>query len=252
MGPAGTGKTTFCKTMIEHLSATKKKANLVNLDPAAEKFDSSLTPSVDIRDKWSLGHVMQKKMLGPNGGLIKCLELMVDEGTWLEDALRGFGEEFLFVDCPGQVEVYLHSRAMQSVVETFKENDYNICVAFLIDSQFLLDKSKYLAGILNTTSAMLQLELPHVNIVTKMDILLHDPDADFEEIQKRLFPDLQEMFSGSSNELDIAFLELIDTFNLVQYSPLDITDNESVGEIMVLLNNVLQNDDIDVSGPDAL
>jgi len=253
MGPAGTGKTTFCKTMLEKFVLSKKNVGFVNLDPAAVQTRKSLKTTFDIRDKWSLESVMRDKMLGPNGGLIKCLELMIDERTWLEDNLCGYGEEFMFVDCPGQIEVYLHSNAMQDIINVFKENNYNVCVAFLLDSQFLLDKSKYLAGILNTLSAMLQLELPHVNIVTKMDLFPNyeneDEETKYESIQNLLYPDM-DLFAQEGGELEKAFVELVDTYNLVNYLPLDITDEKSISLVINYLNNVLQNDDIDLNMTD--
>lgn len=52
--------------------------HLVNLDPAAEKFEMAdgtvVTPSVDIRDLISLEEVMEDLGLGPNGGLVYCFE----------------------------------------------------------------------------------------------------------------------------------------------------------------------------------
>ena len=45
---------------------------MVNLDPAAE--DIVYTPSVDLRELISLEDVMEELQLGPNGGLIYCME----------------------------------------------------------------------------------------------------------------------------------------------------------------------------------
>jgi adenylate kinase family enzyme len=43
IGPAGSGKSTFCKTMMEHSASIKRKGapsmHWVNLDPAAEDFE---------------------------------------------------------------------------------------------------------------------------------------------------------------------------------------------------------------------
>ncbi len=38
MGPAGTGKSTYCRTMQEHCSALGRSMNVINLDPAADAF----------------------------------------------------------------------------------------------------------------------------------------------------------------------------------------------------------------------
>lgn len=71
-GPAGAGKSTFCRSFLTHLQASKRNGHLVNLDPAAESFEYA--PSIDIRDLVSLSDVMSELGYGPNGGLIYCFE----------------------------------------------------------------------------------------------------------------------------------------------------------------------------------
>jgi hypothetical protein len=76
MGPAGSGKTTYCATMHQHCATTQRVVHIVNLDPvrtgagtrkaahteprtsaqAAENL--SYEPSIDIRDLISLADVM--------------------------------------------------------------------------------------------------------------------------------------------------------------------------------------------------
>lgn len=46
-----------------------------------------------------------------------------------------------------------------------------MCGVFLVDSQFMVECSKFFAGVLAALSAMIQLEIPHVNVMTKMDLL---------------------------------------------------------------------------------
>ena len=45
----------------------------------------------------------------------------------------------------------------------------------ILDSQFLVDASKYFSGILVALSTMMSLELPHVNVLSKMDLV--DPKS---------------------------------------------------------------------------
>jgi GTPase SAR1 family protein len=73
-GPAGSGKTTFSKSFITHLAASRRSAHLVNLDPANASFDSDILPVIDIRDLISLGDVMSELQYGPNGALVYCFE----------------------------------------------------------------------------------------------------------------------------------------------------------------------------------
>lgn len=47
MGPAGTGKSTYCKVMQEHCQNARRSVHVVNLDPAAESFEYEV--AFDIR-----------------------------------------------------------------------------------------------------------------------------------------------------------------------------------------------------------
>ena len=47
MGPAGSGKSTYCSTLVSHAQDAKRTVNVVNLDPASEYF--SYQPVADIR-----------------------------------------------------------------------------------------------------------------------------------------------------------------------------------------------------------
>ena len=55
IGPAGVGKSSYCKTMQDHGRATKRSIHIANLDPAAEYFEYDT--SFDIRDLIRLDQV---------------------------------------------------------------------------------------------------------------------------------------------------------------------------------------------------
>ena len=46
--------------------------------------------------------------MGPNGGLIFCMEYLLQNQAWLEEQLREYvGEDdYVLFDCPGQIELY--------------------------------------------------------------------------------------------------------------------------------------------------
>lgn len=60
---------------------------------------------------------------------------------------------------------------MRQFIEALQQWDFRVCGVFLIDSQFMVECSKFFSGILSALSAMVQLEIPHVNVMTKMDLL---------------------------------------------------------------------------------
>ena len=60
IGPAGSGKSTFCDTLRNHAETHKRQMHVVNLDPAAEQFKYPV--SADIKDLVSLEEVMRRQI----------------------------------------------------------------------------------------------------------------------------------------------------------------------------------------------
>jgi GTPase SAR1 family protein len=161
---------TFCELMRSHCEALNRRMHVVNLDPAAEHF--SYPVAADIRELISLEDVMAEMKLGPNGGLIYCMEYLVDNIDWLEDELEEIGpDEYIIFDCPGQIELYSHVPAMATVIGALQRLGYRVCASYLLDSQFVADVAKFVSGVLCCLSAMTALELPHVNVLSKCDLL---------------------------------------------------------------------------------
>ncbi|CAG4933898.1 unnamed protein product [Colias eurytheme] len=163
--PAGSGKSTYCSTMVKHATDSKRLIEVVNLDPAAEHFDYQ--PLVDIRELIHLDDAMEDEELqfGPNGGLVFCMEYI----AILEEQLGDVDDDYILFNC--QIELYTHLPVIKRLVDQLEKWYFRICVVFMIDSQFMVDGAKFLSGTMAALSVMVNLELPHVNILTKMDLL---------------------------------------------------------------------------------
>ena len=70
---------------------------MVNLDPAAEFF--AYSPEVDIRELISIEDVMEDEelRLGPNGGLIFCMEHLCENFDWLEEAMNPHDDDYFLI-----------------------------------------------------------------------------------------------------------------------------------------------------------
>ena len=90
LGPAGSGKSTYCKIIQEHGIAQKRVIKVINLDPAAEKFGYNC--DIDIRELINVNDVMKKLKLGPNGALLYCMEYLGQHIDWLEDKFDQNGD----------------------------------------------------------------------------------------------------------------------------------------------------------------
>jgi GTPase SAR1 family protein len=94
--------------------------------------------------------------------------------------LEEIEDDYILFDCPGQVELYTHIPVMKQLVEKLQCMDFRICGTFLIDSQFMIEASKFVSGVLTALSTMVNLEIPHVNVMTKLDLLSKKAKKDLE------------------------------------------------------------------------
>lgn len=266
MGPAGAGKTTFCTALITHLQHSHRSCFYVNLDPAATDF--TYEPDLDIRDLISLEDVMEEMSLGPNGGLIFCFEFLSQNLEFLSAAIEPLSEEYLIIfDLPGQIELYTHIPLLPELIKFLSRMgplNISLCAAYLLEATFVVDKAKFFAGTLSAMSAMINMELPHINVLSKMDLVKDqvgkkemrrfiDPDAnllDDEDTGRGTFEhtvDIKDpgkvdnvMTGGSFKQLNRAVARLIDDFSMVSFLQLDVNDEDSVGDILSYIDDAIQ------------
>eukprot|EP00039_Didymoeca_costata_P020310 m.340803 g.340803 ORF g.340803 m.340803 type:complete len:258 (-) comp19556_c0_seq1:165-938(-) len=242
IGPPGSGKTTYCRAMYAHMKAHNQNVLLVNLDPANDtkivNFD------IDVRELISLEDVMDRLNLGPNGGLMFCMEYLADNLEWLKEKLKG-EDPYLIIDSPGQVELFTHHDAIKSIVKTIHETwEMRLCAVNIVDSHHCYDFSKFISGLLLSLSSMLQLELPHVNVLSKVDLLDHEAlphrlEMFTSEMDLAFMAEAvadQDPIMAKYGRLSAAFAELVDDFGLVQFLPLSVKDDESVAKVAKLAN----------------
>jgi len=239
MGPAGTGKSTYCKTLQDHCHTQKRPLYVGNLDPACETFQYN--PSFDIRDLVTIEEAMDTG-LGPNGALVYCMEYLLQNIEWLKDELDNFGEdEYIILDCPGQIELYSHLPVMRNLTKCLISWGFRVVTVYLIDALIVLEPTKFISACLLSLSCMLQLECPHVNIVTKCDI------ADKEQVQEVLDSDGSWMIRqrdresrGKLKQLSDAIGSVVDDYMIVSFVMLDITDEDSLDDILNRTDHAIQ------------
>lgn len=277
MGPAGAGKSTFCAALITHLQLNRRSAYYVNLDPAAESFEHQ--PDLDIKELISLDDAMSEVGLGPNGGLVYCFEFLLENLDWLNEALNSLTEEYLVIfDMPGQIELYTHIPILPTLVRFLSQPgslDVRMAAVYLLEATFVVDRAKFFAGTLSAMSAMLMLEVPHINVLSKMDLvkgqvrnkdikrfltpdvgLLDDDPSeraratsssaagsiDNDDDDDAVRPDDKEqLMKGTSfRKLNRAVAGLIESFSMVNYLRLDLTDEDSIGAILSHIDDCIQ------------
>lgn len=240
MGPAGSGKSTFCHAIQKHCADARRTVHIVNLDPAAESFGYDV--SLDIRDLISLEDVMEELDYGPNGGLVYCIEYLCANLEWLGEQINDYGEDYLIFDLPGQIELYNHLPCMKTLVQALQGWGYQCCGVYLIDSLIVSDVSRFIAGTLMCLSAMVNLELPHVNVLTKCDMVQNKEtlEAFFDPDVQTLTDELNKNSSGKQASLNHAIGRLIEDYSMVAFLPFDISDQDSIELVLSHIDNSIQ------------
>jgi GTPase SAR1 family protein len=103
---------------------------------------------------------------------LECaLRYLLENIDWLQEALGDYEDDYLLIDCPGQIELYTHIPIMPRLIQVLTQANIRTCATYLLDSQFMEDKNKFFAGVLSAMSCMINLEVPHINILSKMDLV---------------------------------------------------------------------------------
>ena len=150
----------------------RRRIHVANLDPAAEHFHYDV--AFDIRELISVNDVMEELQLGPNGSLVYCMEYLLQNMDWLQDNLDNYNDdEYLIIDCPGQIELYTHIPVMNKIIDTLRLWGYahTMVSVFIVDATFVTDPAKFISGSLLALSAMISMQLPHVNVLSKCDLV---------------------------------------------------------------------------------
>jgi GTPase SAR1 family protein len=219
----------------------KRNMKVINLDPAAEKFGYNC--DIDIRELISVNDVMQKLKFGPNGALVYCMEYLMKNMNWLEDAMNDFGDNTYFlIDCPGQLELYSHYNIIKTLTNHLKRSGINILSVFCLDSTFITEQSKFVSGCVLSLATMIQMELPHLTVLTKTDMVENkDLLEQMEELDpKTLINEINPLMGKNMEKLNKALIGLIDSYSLVDIYPLNITDEDSMNAILYQADNILQ------------
>ncbi|KAL0676881.1 hypothetical protein Bca4012_004862 [Brassica carinata] len=190
IGPAGSGKSTYCSSLNQHCETIRRTMHIVNLDPAAEVFNYPV--AMDIRELVSVDVVMEELKCGPNAALIRC-----------------------------QIEIFTHVPVLKNFVEHLKKNGFNVCAVYLLDSQ---------------------LELPHVNILSKMDLLQDKSNIEeFLDAEPRtMLAGLDQRMAPQFAKLNKALIELVGQYSMVRFTPLDLRKERSIQYVLSEIDKCIQ------------
>ncbi|KXG20283.1 hypothetical protein SORBI_3010G180500 [Sorghum bicolor] len=169
---------------------------------------------------------MAEHSLGPNGGIVYCMDYLEKNIEWLQEKVKPLIEDhYLLFVFPGQVELFfLHSNARSVINKLIKKMDLRLTAVHLIDGHLCCDPGKYVSALLLSLSTMLHMELPHQSF----NLDFYTDVQDLSYLQYHLEQDPR---SAKYRKLTKELCDVIADFGLVNFSTLDIQDKESVGNL---------------------
>lgn len=272
--------------MQQFFGALERPLHIVNLDPANNQLPYEC--ALDITELVSLQDVMDEFGLGPNGAMIYCLEYLEENFDWLEDRLNSLRQlnhledetidadnapksgmpEYVVFDMPGQVELSTNHNSLRNIIVKLEKAGYRVgqlpatdpCSAHadsayklaavnLTDAFHVTSASTYVSILLLSLRTMLQLELPHLNVLSKIDLITSYGDLpfnldfytevqDLSYLQHELEKDPRTR-QGRFLELNRAICEIVEDFGLVSFQTLCVEDKVSMAAIVKTLDQML-------------
>ncbi|XP_074602880.1 GPN-loop GTPase 2 isoform X2 [Brevipalpus obovatus] len=216
------------------------------------------TPAIDVTQLVSLEETMKTLNLGPNGGLIYCMEYLDKNNDWLIekiDKLCFSGDDklksrpYLIFDSPGQVELYVHNNALKNVIQALTKSkvcgfDLRLASVNLVDSFYANDPGKFVSALLNSLATMMHLELPHINVLSKVDAIEKFGPIKFNidyycevlDLNYLIDQIADDPFMVKFKQLSKAISEIVESYGLVTFAPLDVNDVKTMFKLMRLID----------------
>lgn len=204
VGTAGAGKSTLVGAMRDWCTNHNIDAIVLNLDPGAETLPYE--PDIDVRDWVKLAEVMRTHGLGPNGAQVAAADMVAMQGKEITGALEEFRSEYVLVDTPGQIELFVFRQSGRYITQLL--NPERSLVAYCLDPVLSKSPSSFVSQLLLATSVQFRLQLPLAHLLTKVDLLTDEEmkgilawSQDTAELEASVQQEAESMFREMSIDL---------------------------------------------------
>lgn len=167
VGTAGAGKSLLASRIFDYYTRNGAFVGILNLDPGVENLPYIC--DVDVRDYVDIVSIMKQYDLGPNGAMIIASDLIASKIEQIQSDVDNVNPDYLIVDTPGQMELFAYRTSGPFFVQNF--NAEQKVALFLYDGVLVTTPTNFVSVALLATSIKLRLNLPHINVLTKTDLI---------------------------------------------------------------------------------
>ncbi|ODA76720.1 hypothetical protein RJ55_07991 [Drechmeria coniospora] len=245
LGSPGAGKSTYCDGMHQFLGAIGRACSVVNLDPANDH--TNYPSALDIRSLVKLEDIMKEDGLGPNGGILYALEELENNFEWLAEGLKEFEDDYVLFDCPGQVELYTHHNSLRNIFYKLQKLGFRFVCVHLSDSFSVTQPSLYISNVLLSLRAMIQMDMPHINVLSKIDkvssydelpfnLEFYTDVDDLNHLTPFLEAESPALRSKKFGRLNEAVANMIQSYGMVRYEVLAVENKKSMMHLLRVID----------------
>ena len=202
IGMAGSGKTTVMHRINLYMNERGLRGYFINLDPAVRTVPFSA--NIDIRDTVDYKEVMKQYGLGPNGAILTSLNLFATRFDQVIGILERRAEDvdYIFVDTPGQIEVFTWSAGGQ-IIHELLASSFPTTVMYVSDTPRCASPTTFMSNMLYCCSILYKSKLPMICAFNKVDVVgcgfAVEWMNDFEAFNEVLDTDRKEEYMSSFN-----------------------------------------------------
>lgn len=236
-GTAGAGKSLLVSKIHEHYEKNNIFSTVLNLDPGVKNLPYNC--DVDIRRYVDTETVMKQYGLGPNGAAIMATDILATSIDKIQIAVDSINPEYLIVDTPGQIELFVYRNSGPFLIQNLQADEkLNI---FLYDGSISTTPINFVSISLLAASIRLRLNIPTINVLTKIDIIKKLDDvlkwsAEPNILEKRI----SETSHDEKYTLTTSILRGLNMDELVsELVPISNVTNDGISNLEIMINRIM-------------
>ncbi|KAL7667921.1 hypothetical protein ACOME3_008646 [Neoechinorhynchus agilis] len=185
--------------------------------------------------------------IGPNAAVLACIRYVNCNPEWINEMFLGDDDLYVLFDMPGQMELYTHAESTLEFCHLLENLSFKLCSVFLIDSIFISDASRFLGCSLAALTAMMNVQLPSICVITKLDLLSSERR---EQIERIVTDPLDERWNtvdvpAHSQHFFETLAQILQSNPHVHHRIFDRDDYECISELLTDIDIMIDRVNID-------